>query len=242
MKIRIDELLVLEKIAPTRSKAKHLIEDGLISYKGLKVDKPGQRVPKDAKVEVATSVQYVGRGAKKLEGALKEFDIQLQGKIVVDIGASTGGFTDCALQNGAVKVYAIDVGHSQLAKKLLNDSRVINIEKTNIRDNPSIPDQADYAVVDLSYISLTLALKHIANLLGQHGKIIALLKPQFEAGPGVVGKDGVIKDPNTLKAIVKDFRKWCKDNGFKIDKLTTSPITGKEGNTEFLVLITPPQV
>lgn len=239
MKIRIDELLVLQKIAPTRSKAKHLIADGLIFYKDKKVEKPGQRVPDDAKIEVTPSIQYVGRGAKKLEGALKSFNIQLKGKIIADIGASTGGFTDCALQNGAIKVYAIDVGHSQLAEKLINDPRVINLEKNNIRDNPQIPEQVDYAVVDLSYISLTLTLKNIAALLQPQGKIIALLKPQFEAGPGIVGRDGVIKDPEAIKTIIKNFRKWCDENGFKIEKFITSPITGKEGNKEFLTLITP---
>jgi 23S rRNA (cytidine1920-2'-O)/16S rRNA (cytidine1409-2'-O)-methyltransferase len=238
MKIRIDELLVQKNIAPTRSQAKQLIQDGKISYKGEKITKPGIQVSTEIIPKLEEGPQYVGRGAQKLEGAIKEFNVDLNDKVIADIGASTGGFTDYTLQHGAQKVYAIDVGHGQLAEKLCADPRVINMEGINIRDEINLPEKADYAVVDLSYISITLALPNIAKLLKKEGKIIALIKPQFEAGPGVVGKDGVIRDEEKVMEIINNFKAWCAANHFQIQKIIPSPITGKMGNKEFLALIT----
>ncbi len=237
MKLRIDELLVLKKLAATRSQAKQLIKNGEVIYKGLKVSKPGQMVIEEGELKVGQTLKYVSRGAYKLEAAIQAFNINIKGKIVADIGASTGGFTDYLLQHGAAKVYCIDVGHKQLHSKLRNDPRVINIEKTNIRYPLDLPEKTDFAVVDLSYISLRLTLPNIAMLT--KGPIITLIKPQFEAGPGIVGSDGVIKDASKIKSIIKNFKNWCTENGLKIRKIIPSPITGKVGNQESLALIIP---
>lgn len=235
MKLRIDELLVLKKLAPTRSQAKQLIMNGEVEYNGLKVTKPGQLVIEQGELKVGQTLQYVSRGAYKLEAAIKAFEIDPKAKIIADVGASTGGFTDYLLQHGASKIYCIDVGHEQLHHKLKNDPRVINIEKTNIRHPLELPEKTDLAVVDLSYISLRLTLQNIAKLT--NGPIIALIKPQFEAGPGIVGSDGVIKDPAQIKIIIQEFKDWCSENGLKIEKIIPSPITGKVGNQESLALI-----
>jgi len=184
---------------------------------------------------VGETLKYVSRGAYKLEAAIQAFKIDPKGKIVADVGASTGGFSDYLLQHAAEKIYCIDVGTDQLHPKLKSDPRIVNIEKTNIRTLVELPEKTDFAVVDLSYISLRLALPNIAKLT--KGPIIALIKPQFEAGPGVVGSDGVIKDPLLIKKIIEEFKNWCTENSFKIEKIIPSPITGKVGNQESLALI-----
>lgn len=238
MKIRLDALLVHQKLAETKSKAKQLIEEGSVIYQNRVILKPGFLVTENASVKITTKSNYVGRGAKKLEAAIQQFKIDPQNKVVADMGACTGGFTDYLLQNGAKKVYAIDVGSNQLAEKLKNDPRVVNMENTNIRYLKELPEKPDLAVVDLSFISLKLVLENIAALLKSNAQIIALIKPQFEAGPKAVGKDGVLKDPEKVQEVLKNFLAWCKKENFEIHQITDSPITGKEGNKEFLALIT----
>lgn len=233
MKIRADELLVKQGLAQTRSQAKLLIKEGKVAN----ISKPSQLVKEEERLSISPGEIYVSRGAYKLKAAIEKFEINPTGKTVADIGASTGGFTDFLLQNGATKIYAIDVGTSQLATKLQTDPRVNNIESTNIRDLTELPEKVDLAVTDLSYISLRLALPNIAKLINPNAPIIALLKPQFEAGKDRVPKDGVIKDPETLTEVIEEFRTWCANNNFIIEKLIPSPITGKKGNKEFLALI-----
>ncbi len=239
MKLRLDELLMKNKLASTRSKAKQLIIAGKVVIHGKTCLKPGQLFDDTESVSLIEIDKYVSRGALKLEKAMLNFQIDPKGYTVADIGASTGGFTDYLLQNGAVKVYAIDVGHGQLDPKLLSDKRVINIEGVNIRNGIELPEKVDLAVVDLSYISLRLTLAQIAKLLKPSAKIIALIKPQFEAGPKAVGKDGVIKDPEIVKKTIADLKEWCAKNSLPIKKLTPSPIQGKQGNVECLALIEP---
>lgn len=234
MKIRIDELLVIKKFATTRSKAKELVLNGLVSIGGNLIKKPGQSFSEDSDIKVGEHIQYVGRGAHKIREAIEHFKIDINNKTVADVGASTGGFTDYVLQNGAKKVYAIDVGHGQLDQKLINDQRVINMEGTNIKDDIELEEKVDLAVVDLSYISLRIVLKHIKKLIKKGGDIITLIKPQFEAGPKIVGKDGVIKDQEKVKAILDEFIVWAVAEKFQIIKTIPSPIHGKKGNTEFL--------
>jgi len=237
MKKRIDELLVSKKIATNKSKAKLLIKDGFVEYNGIKVKKAGQIVNDTGILKILKHDNYVGRGAKKIKEAIIKFNIDVSDYVIADVGASTGGFTDYLLQNSAKKVYAIDVGHGQLAEKLKNDKRVINLEGTNIKDLKDLGELMDLCVVDLSYISLTKTLHSISNLLKENGIIIALLKPQFEAGPNKVSKKGVIKDEETLIEILNNFEKWCQENNFTLLKRIDSPIKGKEGNKEFLVLL-----
>ncbi len=234
MKIRIDELLVIHNLADTRSKAKQMIKDGLVTVNGLVVSKHGQSFVKDAKIEIQEHEQYVGRGALKIKGAIETFKIDPTGLVVADVGASTGGFSDYLLKNGAVKIYAIDVGHYQLSPKLISDERVINMERTNIKDPLDLEALVDLAVVDLSYISLRIVLQCIFDLVKKGGDIVTLIKPQFEAGPKIVGKDGVIKDEDKVKEILEEFKAWAKENNFNIIRTIPSPITGKKGNKEFL--------
>ncbi len=237
MKIRLDELLVRKKLATTRSQAKQLVEEGSVTYQNRIIQKPGFLVEETASVKMTAQSNYVGRGAKKLEAAIQQFQINLKNKVIADVGASTGGFTDYLLQNGAKKIYAIDVGSGQLAEKLRQDPRVVNMEGTNIRNLETLPETPELAVIDLSFISLRLVLKNVAALLKPDAQIIALIKPQFEAGPKVVGKDGVIKDPEKVQEVLTNFLKWCEKEGFKVHQTIDSPITGKQGNKEFLALI-----
>lgn len=237
MKIRLDELLVLKKLASNRSRAKQLIQNGSVVVGGEVAKKVGQPIDEQTIIELLEGETYVSRGALKLEEAIQAFKVEVEKKVVADIGASTGGFTDYLLQNGASLVYAIDVGHGQLAEKLRKDKRVINMEGINIRNSIKLPQLVDFAVVDLSYISLTLTLPSIAELVKPKGQIITLIKPQFEAGPKVVGKDGVIKDPKVVKSILENLKSWCQKNNLPLKKVIPSPITGKEGNKEFLGII-----
>jgi len=230
MSKRIDEVLVEEGFAPTRSQAKQLIEEEVVFYDGKKVKKAGKKIPSPDKLEIQTTSTYVGRGARKLEAAIEKFQIDPSQKIVADVGASTGGFTDYLLQKGAQKVYAIDVGHSQLAEKLRNNPAVINMEKTDIRDVEELPEKVDLAVVDLSFISLKLVLEKITSLIKPKGQIIILIKPQFEVGKEGLGKNGIVKDKELTKKILEDFRTIC-------ERIIPSPIKGKEGNQEYLGFI-----
>ncbi|MBU2523863.1 TlyA family RNA methyltransferase [Patescibacteria group bacterium] len=241
MKVRLDDLLVTKGISTSKSKAQTLIKSGGVQIAEITVIKPGRLINSGTEIQVSKnkiskSQKYVGRGALKLEAAIKEFKIPIKDKIAVDLGACTGGFTDYLLQKGAKKVFAIDVGHDQLAQKLKNDPRVINLEGVNIR-NPlpsKVPKNVDLAVADLSHISLKLVLKNIFALVRSGGDIILLIKPQFEAGPGIVNKQGIIKEDEIREKIVADFIKWCTDNNYQHKKLIKSPIQGKTGNIEYL--------
>lgn len=237
-KERLDVLLVTRGLFPTREKARRAIMAGLVRVEGERVDKAGEKVPLDARIEVkGDPCPYVSRGGLKLERALRVFGLDLTDKAVLDVGASTGGFTDCALQHGARRVYAVDVGYGQLDWKLRQDPRVVVMERTNFRyAEPSwFPEPLDVATVDVSFISLGLIFPPLATVLKAGGDVVALVKPQFEAGPALVGKHGVVRDPRVhaevLRAVVDKAR---AANLAPLD-LTYSPIRGGEGNIEFLL-------
>jgi len=237
-KERLDVLLVEQGYYESREKAKAAIMAGLVLIGSEKVDKPGTKVPRDAAIVVKGAPHpYVSRGGLKLEKAIRHFGIDLAGAVMLDIGASTGGFTDCALQNGASFVYALDVGYNQLDWSLRQDERVRVMERTNFRH--VTPDQLDgprpgFATIDVSFISLKLILPALAPLLSPGGGTVALIKPQFEAGREQVGKSGVVRDPGVHEAVVRDVLRFAGELGFELQGLTYSPITGGEGNIEFL--------
>lgn len=236
-KTRLDVLLVERGFIESRQKAQATIMSGLVYVKGQKVDKPGTAVPNDAEIEVRGNVlKYVSRGGLKLEKAMATFPVQLEGAICADIGASTGGFTDCMLQNGATKVYAVDVGYGQLAWKLRSDERVVCMERTNARylTHEQVPDELDFASVDVSFISLKLILPPLCGLLKEQGHVACLVKPQFEAGKEKVGKKGVVRDPSVHQEVLENFLIHAKESGFTVLGLTYSPIRGPEGNIEYL--------
>ncbi|MFA7685778.1 MAG: TlyA family RNA methyltransferase [Candidatus Gracilibacteria bacterium] len=235
MRYRIDELLVRKGLVESRSQAQLLIKEGKVLTAQGVVQKPGQKLSLSAKIMIPVNEQYVGRGAHKIKAAIEKYNINLKGKVIADVGASTGGFTDYVLQNNAGKVYAIDVGHGQLSKKLLGDERVINMEGTDIRNVKELPEKVDLAVVDLSYISLKLTLKNIFALIKEKGSAICLFKPQFEAGKGVVPRDGVIKDEVLREKVLKNFLAWVGLQNYQLPKVLKSPIVGKEGNVEYLL-------
>jgi len=235
MKKRLDVLLVEKGLVGSRERGKRLIMAGEVSVNGQVVDKPGTRVAVDAEIELKEAPPYVGRGGLKLEAALDAFDVVVEGMTAADIGASTGGFTDCLLQHGAKRVYAIDVGYGQLAWKLRKDSRVVVMERVNARYLESLPKPIDLATVDVSFISLRLVLPAITKLLKPEGEIIALIKPQFEARPRQVGKGGVVRDPEVHRAVLSEFLQWALENGLAVKGLIPSPIKGAAGNVEFLV-------
>lgn len=237
VKQRLDVLLVEKGLFPTREKAKSSIMAGLVKVNGKTVDKAGSEVPAEAVLEVAgPAIPYVSRGGLKLAKAITEFNLNLSGAVVVDIGASTGGFTDCALQHGAARVYAIDVGYGQLDWKLRQDQRVVNLERTNIRymDNNLIGDEPSHVTVDVSFISLTKVLPKISEFLRDGGQVVTLIKPQFEAGRDKVGKKGVVRDPQVHMDVIKDVTATARELGFSIKGLTYSPVKGPEGNIEYL--------
>lgn len=237
MKIRLDQYLVQHGLTQSRERAKALIMSGIVFVNEQKVDKAGEMIKEDAKVEVrGHDIGYVSRGGLKLEKAMKIFPITLEGKICADIGASTGGFTDCMLQNGAARVYAVDVGYGQLDWKLRNDPRVVCLERTNARylDHEQVPDVLDFASIDVSFISLKLIFPALYSLLREGGEIACLIKPQFEAGPEKVGKKGVVRDPKVHLEVLGNFLTHAKDNHFTVLGITYSPIRGPEGNIEYL--------
>ncbi|MDD2216085.1 MAG: TlyA family RNA methyltransferase [Eubacteriales bacterium] len=238
MKERLDVLLVQKGYYPSREKAKVAIMAGLVYINRQISDKPGMTVKTDSTIHIQENpCPYVGRGGLKLEKALKEFDINPENKVVADIGASTGGFTDCMLQKGASRVYAIDVGYGQLDYKLRIDPRVINMEKTNIRhlDPSTIPELLDIITIDVSFISLNLVFPVAQKILKENGKVIALIKPQFEAGREQVGKHGVIKDKIIHNQVILKVADYGKQNGLNTMGLTYSPLTGAKGNIEYLM-------
>ncbi len=241
MKERLDVLLVKQGFAPSREKAKAIIMTGNVFVDGQREDKAGTTFEEEKiHIEVKGSTQkYVSRGGLKLEKAMAEFPITLDNTICMDIGASTGGFTDCMLQNGASKVYSIDVGHGQLAWKLRNDERVVCMEKTNFRymQPEDIDDKLDFASVDVSFISLTKILIPARKLLKENGQMVCLIKPQFEAGKDKVGKKGVVREPEIHREVVEKIITYADMIGFEIKGLTFSPIKGPEGNIEYLVYL-----
>ena len=235
-KQRLDLLLCERGLAESRAKAQALIMAGEVFVSGQKLDKPGTAVDTEAPVELRGSgCPYVSRGGLKLEKALREFGVDPTGFVCSDSGASTGGFTDCLLQQGASRVYAIDVGYGQLAWKLREDSRVVCMERTNIRNvTPEQVEPLDLSVVDVSFISLRLVLPVIHRLLKPEGEALCLIKPQFEAGKGKVGKKGVVRDPAIHREVLESFLQTAAELGFTVRHLTFSPVKGPEGNIEFL--------
>ncbi|MCQ2440609.1 MAG: TlyA family RNA methyltransferase [Clostridia bacterium] len=236
-KLRLDCALVQLGLTESREKAKALIMSGIVYVNNQKCDKSGTTVKSDDKIEVrGETLKYVSRGGLKLEKAVNSFGFILQNCICADIGASTGGFTDCMLQNGAKKVFSVDVGYGQLAWKLRTDERVVNLERTNFRyvTKEQIPDLLDFASVDVSFISLTLILPVLRNLLKDNGKAVCLIKPQFEAGRENVGKKGVVRDKSVHIAVVNKIIDFATKNGYSLLGLNFSPIKGPEGNIEYL--------
>ncbi len=239
-KIRLDAALVERGLVPSREKAKALIMAGVVYVGGEKSDKAGNFVGPDSKIEVRENpLRYVSRGGLKLEKAIRKHHFDLTGRVCIDIGASSGGFTDCMLQNGAKRVYAVDVGYGQLAWSLRTDSRVVNLERTNIRyvTEEQIPEPLDFGSVDVSFISLTLVLPVFRRLLKEGGEGICLIKPQFEAGKGKVGKKGVVREPEIHCEVLKKMLDFCNDHGFLVLDMDYSPIKGPEGNIEYLFYI-----
>ena len=237
MKERLDVLLVKRNLAESREKAKAVIMSGIVYVDGQKEDKAGSMFDETANVEVrGTTLKYVSRGGLKLEKAMTHFGVTLEGKICMDVGASTGGFTDCMLQNGAVKVYSVDVGHGQLAWKLRNDERVVCMEKTNIRyvTPEQIGEPVEFASIDVAFISLTKVLEPVRELLCPGGEVVALIKPQFEAGREQVGKKGVVRDKSVHLEVIKKVLEYALSIGFSVLNLEFSPIKGPEGNIEYL--------
>ena len=237
-KERLDVLLVNRGLAASREKAKGIIMSGSVYVDGQKEDKAGQTFPEEANIEVrGSTLKYVSRGGLKLEKAMECFDVSLSGKICMDVGSSTGGFTDCMLQNGAVKVYAVDVGHGQLDWKLRNDPRVICMEKTNIRyvKPDDIEDRIQFSSIDVSFISLTKVLGPVKELLTDDGEIVCLIKPQFEAGREKVGKHGVVREASVHKEVIDMVMNYAVSINFEVMNLEFSPVKGPEGNIEYLL-------
>lgn len=230
---RIDKLLVDLGFARSRSQAQLLIEEGVVFYNGQLVKKSGHTVNDQSLIEVKKEIQYVGRGAHKIERALKEFNVNPDDLVVADVGASTGGFTDYVLHCGAKRVFAIDVGHDQLADYLVNDDRVVNLEGINIRYPLKLDELVDLCVVDLSFISLKLTLETIFSLVKDGGDIITLVKPQFEAGKERIGKNGIVKNDEIRADVLLELYDWCLESGYYIRNACRSPIEGKSGNIEY---------
>jgi 23S rRNA (cytidine1920-2'-O)/16S rRNA (cytidine1409-2'-O)-methyltransferase len=240
LKERLDVLLVQQGYYPSREKAKAAIMAGLVYVNNQISDKPGMPISIDATIKIRENLcPYVGRGGLKLEKALQEFEINLKNSIAIDIGASTGGFTDCMLQKGASKVYAIDVGYGQLDYKLRIDSRVVNMERTNIRylDPDIIPEKADFISIDVSFISLILVFPVAVQLLNEGGQVVCLIKPQFEAGKEQVGKHGIVKEKSTHIQVINKVIEYSIRAGLTPKALTFSPMTGAKGNIEYLMFL-----
>ncbi len=240
MKERLDLLLVKRNLAPSREKAKAIIMSGSVFVEGQREDKAGASFPEECAIEIrGHALPYVSRGGLKLEKALQNFDVDVKGKVCTDVGASTGGFTDCMLKNGAVKVYAIDVGRGQLDWKLRQDERVVCMEKTNIRyvKPEDLGEPIELSSVDVSFISLSKVFPAIHGYLCEKGQVVALIKPQFEAGREKVGKKGVVREKSTHREVIEAVLGYAVQDGFDVQDLDFSPIRGPEGNIEYLVLL-----
>lgn len=234
-KIRADILVFKKGLARSRQNAQELIKEGKVFVGGEKIEKANELLLEDSDIIVTEQSKYVSRAGLKLEEALKKFEIDVTGKIALDVGSSTGGFTDCLLQNNAKKVYAVDVGTDQLVQKIKNDSRVVSLEKTDIRDLSELPEKIDLAVIDVSFISLELVLPSVLKFIKSKGEIVALFKPQFEVGRENLGKGGIVKDENAKKKSLEKIKDFVKKIGLKIIDEITSPIKGGDGNEEYLL-------
>ncbi len=237
-KLRLDRLILDRGLVESREKGQAMILAGQVLVNGQKIEKAGALVPGDADIRIlGEPMPYVGRGGLKLEAALREFKITITGKTAIDVGASTGGFTDCLLQHGCRKVYAVDVGYGQLAWKLRQDPRVISIERTNIREIASslIPEPIDIAVIDVSFISLEKVIPPVMQFLKPGSEIIALIKPQFEAGREQVGRGGIVRDEAARLGAVEKVKAFFQESGLDVKGVVPSPITGQDGNVEYLI-------
>lgn len=238
LKVRLDTLLVERGICASRERARALIMSGAVVVGESRIDKAGALVPPDAEIRIkGEDNPFVSRGGLKLRGALREFGIAVQGLVALDVGASTGGFTDCLLQEGAARVYAVDVGYGQLAWKLRGDPRVVNIERTNIRTfaGAGLKDRIDIVTVDASFISLKLVLPAVMRLLTGEALLLALIKPQFEVGRENVEKHGVVRDPVLHRKVVEEIAAWCREQGLSVLGTCESPLRGPAGNREFFL-------
>ncbi len=238
---RLDLVMVDRGLAPSRERARALIMSGSVTVDGRVVDKPGAAVPEDGRIDIrGGQLPYVSRGGLKLAGALTAFELQVAGWVCLDAGASTGGFTDCLLQRGAARVYAVDVGYGQLAWSLRQDPRVVVIERTNIRRMPpeTIPEAVDLVVIDVAFISLRIVVPAVTGLLKPGGRLLPLIKPQFEVGKGQVGKGGIVRDPQQHSAVIADLASFFRGLGLACSPAVASPIEGPKGNKEFFMLLT----
>ncbi len=238
-KERLDVLITQRELTTSREKAKAYIMSGVVYVNGQKEDKPGLQTKPDAVIEIREKMKYVSRGGYKLEKAIQVFPITLEDKVTMDVGASTGGFTDCMLQNGAKKVYSVDVGYGQFAWKLRQDPRVVCMEKTNMRyvTRDQIEDDIEFASIDVSFISLSKIIGPLQGLLTENGEIVALIKPQFEAGREKVGKKGVVRDPAVHVEVIENVLTFVREIGFGVHGIDFSPIKGPEGNIEYLAYL-----
>jgi 23S rRNA (cytidine1920-2'-O)/16S rRNA (cytidine1409-2'-O)-methyltransferase len=238
IKHRLDILLVERGLVESRERGQAIILAGNVLVNGQKIEKAGALVAEDSEIRIlGEPLRFVSRGGLKLEAALREFKVDVSGKTAMDVGASTGGFTDCLLQHGCRKIYAIDVGYGQLAWKLRQDPRVILIERTNIKEiNPElVPEPIDIAVIDVSFISLEKVIPSVLRFLARDGEIIALIKPQFEVGKGQVGKGGIVRDEAARTAVVEKVAAFFRELGLEVKGIIPSPITGQDGNVEYLI-------
>jgi 23S rRNA (cytidine1920-2'-O)/16S rRNA (cytidine1409-2'-O)-methyltransferase len=237
---RLDKLLVERGIAPTRERARALIMAGRVAVEGKVIDKPGTRIDFETPIQLKGETDaYVSRGGEKLEGALKAFDIRPAGLVVMDVGASTGGFTDCVIRKGARKVYAVDVGYGQLAWKLREDPRVVNLERRNIRylQRQEIEEEIDLILIDTSFISVEKFIPHLLGFLKKGGAILSLIKPQFEVGRKEVGKGGVVRDPMLHQKVIDRISSFCRGLKLEVMGVTESPLVGPKGNKEFFIYL-----
>ena len=239
-KERLDKLLVEKGIAPTREKARALIMAGKVVIEGKVIDKPGAKIDLESPIHLkGESSPYVSRGGEKLEGALEAFDIHPERLVVMDVGASTGGFTDCVLQKGARKVYAVDVGYGQLAWKLQKDPRVVNLERKNVRylRREEVEEEVDLILIDTSFISIEKFIPHLLGFLKKGGAILSLIKPQFEVGRGEVGRGGLVRDVRLHQKVIDRISNFCRELGLKVLGVTESPLLGAKGNKEFFIYL-----
>ncbi len=239
-KRRLDTLIVRRGLAESPERAKAAVMAGCVLVDGQTVVRPGILLPEEASISLTEPARYVGRGGEKLEHALAAFRLDVSGLVAVDVGASTGGFTDCLLQHGAARVYAVDVGYGLLAYRLRQDERVVVLERTNIRHLTSLPERPDLATIDVSFISLEKVIPPVVRLLKPGAPIVALVKPQFEAARREVGKGGVVRDPLTHAAVLGRLARWTAKQGLRVRGLTTSPLRGPAGNKEFFLLLGSP--
>lgn len=239
-KERIDKLLIEKRIVQSRERARSLIMEGRVIVEDRTIDKPGTKVDVEAQLQIrGEDLPYVSRGGVKLEGALNAFGVHPSGMVVMDVGASTGGFTDCVLQKGARKVYAVDVGYGQLAWKLRKDPRVVNLERRNIRylKREEVEEEVDLILIDTSFISIEKYLPHLLGFLRKGGTIISLIKPQFEVGKGEVGKGGVVKDPALHQKVIERISQFSRGLGLKVLRVIESSLLGPKGNKEFFIYL-----